>query len=110
MLTCGQIGNRLFYGTAKRVKSLLIGGKLRAVSATKLLADQGPGIPSEDIDKLFGTFQKLSVQPTAGEKSTGLGLSIVKQIVNAHGGEITVDSKVGKGSVFTVRIPVEPVS
>jgi len=74
------------------------------------VADQGPGIPSEDIDKLFGTFQKLSVQPTAGEKSTGLGLSIVKQIVNAHGGEITVDSKVGKGSVFTVRIPVEPVS
>jgi len=74
------------------------------------VADQGPGIPSEDIDKLFGTFQKLSVQPTAGEKSTGLGLSIVKKIVDAHGGEITVDSKVGKGSVFTVRIPVEPVS
>jgi hypothetical protein len=74
------------------------------------VADQGPGIPSEDIDKLFGTFQKLSVQPTAGEKSTGLGLSIVKQIVNAHGGKITVDSKVGKGSVFTVRIPREPVS
>ncbi len=73
------------------------------------VADQGPGIPSEDIDKLFGTFQKLSVQPTAGEKSTGLGLSIVKQIVNAHGGEITVDSKVGKGSVFTVRIPIKPV-
>ena len=74
------------------------------------VADQGPGIPSEDIDKLFGTFQKLSVQPTAGEKSTGLGLSIVKKIVDAHGCEITVDSKVGKGSVFTVRIPVEPVS
>ncbi len=74
------------------------------------VADQGPGIPSEEIGKLFGTFQKLSVQPTGGEKSTGLGLSIVKKIVDAHGGEITVDSEVGKGTVFTVRLPVEPLS
>lgn len=74
------------------------------------VADQGPGIPSEEIGKLFGTFQKLSVQPTGGEKSTGLGLSIVKQIVDAHGGEITVDSKVGRGTVFTVHIPVVSVS
>jgi signal transduction histidine kinase len=74
------------------------------------VADQGPGIPSEELGKLFGTFQKLSVQPTGGEKSTGLGLSIVKKIVDAHGGEITVDSEVGKGTVFTVRVPVEPVS
>ncbi len=74
------------------------------------VADQGPGIPSEDIGKLFGTFQKLSAQPTGGEKSTGLGLSIVKQIVDAHGGEITVDSEVGKGTVFTVHIPVVSVS
>ena len=74
------------------------------------VADQGPGIPSEEIGKLFGTFQKLSVQPTGGEKSTGLGLSIVKQIVDAHGGEITVDSEVGKGTVFTVHIPVVSAS
>lgn len=74
------------------------------------VADQGPGIPSEEIDKLFGAFQKLSVQPTAGEKSTGLGLSIVKKIVDAHGGDIKVDSEVGKGTIFTVHIPLEPVS
>ncbi len=71
------------------------------------VADQGPGIPDEDLDKLFGVFQKLDIQPTAGEKSTGLGLSIVKRIVDAHGGEISVESEVGKGSAFTVTIPIE---
>jgi two-component system sensor histidine kinase/response regulator len=71
------------------------------------VADQGPGIPSDEIDKLFGAFQKLSVQPTAGEKSTGLGLSIVKKIVDAHEGEIAVDSKVGRGTTFTVSIPIK---
>ncbi len=69
------------------------------------MEDQGPGIPKEDLGKLFGTFQKLSVQPTGGEKSTGLGLSIVKKIVEAHQGEIRVASKVGSGSTFTVSLP-----
>ncbi len=72
------------------------------------VADQGPGIPSEDLDRLFDSFEKLSAQPTGGEKSTGLGLSIVKSIVDAHGGEIDVDSEVGKGTTFIVRLPVEP--
>ena len=74
------------------------------------VTDHGLGIPEEDLGKLFSAFQKLDIQPTAGEKSTGLGLSIVKRIVDAHNGEITVDSKVGKGSTFTVFIPMEPVS
>ncbi len=71
------------------------------------VADQGPGIPQKDLDKLFGVFQKLDIQPTAGEKSTGLGLSIAKRIVDAHGGSILVESAVGKGSTFTVTIPIE---
>ncbi len=74
------------------------------------VSDQGPGIPSEDIDKLFGTFQTLGNQPTGGEKSTGLGLAIVKKIIDAHGGEITVDSEVGRGTTFAVHIPLEPAA
>ena len=74
------------------------------------VSDQGPGIPSEDIDKLFGTFQTLGNQPTGGEKSTGLGLAIVKKIIDTHGGEITVDSEVGRGTTFAVHIPLEPTS
>ena len=74
------------------------------------VSDQGPGIPSEDIDKLFGTFQTLGNQSTGGEKSTGLGLAIVKKIIDTHGGEITVDSEVGRGTTFAVHIPLEPTS
>lgn len=68
--------------------------------------DQGPGIPPEEVDKLFGAFQTLSTRPTGGEKSTGLGLSIAKQIVDSHGGDIEVESKVGVGTTFAVRIPI----
>jgi signal transduction histidine kinase len=52
--------------------------------------DTGPGFSAEDMPRLFGRFQRLSAKPTAGESSTGLGLSIVKRIVDLHGGRITV--------------------
>jgi signal transduction histidine kinase len=68
--------------------------------------DEGPGISAEDQAKLFGEFQKLSARPTAGEKSIGLGLSIVKKIVEAHNGTITVDSTPGCGATFHVVLPL----
>lgn len=70
------------------------------------VSDKGPGMPPEDLKRLFGAFQKLSARPTGGEKSTGLGLAIVKKIIDAHDGEITVSSTVGEGSTFTVRLPL----
>ena len=69
--------------------------------------DHGPGVSSEDRTKLFGEFQRLSARPTGGEKSTGLGLSIVKKIVEAHGGIIDVMSEPGKGSEFYFSIPLK---
>ena len=53
---------------------------------------RAPGLSPEDISRLFGRFQRLSAKPTGGESSTGLGLSIVKRIVDLHGGRITVES------------------
>jgi signal transduction histidine kinase len=68
--------------------------------------DQGAGLSPEDISRLFGRFQRLSAKPTAGETSTGLGLSIVKRIVDLHGGRITVDSSgPGKGATFKLALP-----
>lgn len=64
--------------------------------------DQGPGLTEEDMKKLFGRFQKLSARPTANETSTGLGLSIVKQFVEAMQGRIWCESKAGKGASFFV--------
>jgi signal transduction histidine kinase len=67
--------------------------------------DQGPGLTEEDRQRLFGRFVRLSAQPTGGEKSTGLGLSIVKHMVDAMGGRIQVDSRPGQGATFTVELP-----
>lgn len=74
---------------------------------TVSVKDQGQGIPKEDIDKLFKPFSKLSVQSTAGEKSTGLGLTITRKIIVGHGGNIWVESEVNKGTTFYFSIPIE---
>jgi len=69
--------------------------------------DQGQGIPESEIQKVFVPFSKISVKATAGEKSTGLGLSIVKRIVTGHLGRIWVESEPGKGSNFSFTLPVK---
>ncbi|MBT3307818.1 MAG: ATP-binding protein, partial [Alphaproteobacteria bacterium] len=74
------------------------------------VADQGPGIPKDELGNLFSKFEKLSVQPTAGEHSTGLGLSIVKNIIEAHDGSIDVESEIGVGTVLSISLPLRPGS
>jgi signal transduction histidine kinase/CheY-like chemotaxis protein len=69
--------------------------------------DEGQGIPENERDQLFQAFSKTSVRGTAGEKSTGLGLLICRQIVEAHCGKIWVESKVDMGSTFYVSLPIE---
>jgi len=71
------------------------------------VSDQGQGIPEEEIPRLFTAFGRGSMRPTAGEKSTGLGLAIAKRMVEAHGGRIAVQSKVGQGSIFTFTLPLK---
>ena len=73
------------------------------------VADNGPGLSPEDMSRVFGRFQRLSAKPTAGESSTGLGLSIAKRIVELHGGRIVADSPgPGRGTTFTVSLPLQP--
>ncbi|MDR3627678.1 MAG: ATP-binding protein [Ignavibacteriaceae bacterium] len=67
--------------------------------------DNGPGLTDDDLNKMFGKFQRLSARPTGNESSTGLGLYIVKKIVDKHGGQIAVDSRLGLGSSFKVILP-----
>jgi PAS domain S-box-containing protein len=69
------------------------------------VSDQGLGIREDEIDRIFGEFQKMSNRPTANEGSTGLGLSISKRIVELHHGQIGVESEYGKGSRFYFTLP-----
>ncbi|MGF1451267.1 MAG: GAF domain-containing protein [Opitutales bacterium] len=73
---------------------------------TFTVRDEGPGIPAEELPQLFGKFHKLSPRPTAGESSTGLGLYIAKRLAELHGGTVSVESEVGKGSSFTLALPL----
>jgi signal transduction histidine kinase/CheY-like chemotaxis protein len=73
------------------------------------VSDNGPGLSPEDMSRLFGRFQRLSAKPTAGESSTGLGLSIVKRIVDLHEGQISAESPgAGGGTTFTIALPLQP--
>lgn len=94
------------------IKYSPIGGKITVAVSHEghdtiiRVSDEGAGLSPEDLGRLFGRFQRLSAKPTAGESSTGLGLSIVKRIIDMHGGEVTAESEgPGKGSTFTITLP-----
>jgi signal transduction histidine kinase len=65
--------------------------------------DEGPGLSVEDMQKLFGKFARLTARPTAGESSTGLGLSIVKRMVEALQGRVWCESELGDGASFIIE-------
>jgi signal transduction histidine kinase len=99
------------------IKYSPIGGKIAVVvthednNTVIRVTDEGQGLSPEDLGRLFGRFQRLSAKPTAGESSTGLGLSIVKRIIDMHGGEVTAASDgPGLGSTFTIVLPATELS
>ncbi|MEO8911013.1 MAG: HAMP domain-containing sensor histidine kinase [Gemmatimonadaceae bacterium] len=72
------------------------------------LADTGAGISPEQLPHIFDKFYQADNQAQAATKGTGLGLAIAKEIVEAHGGQITAESRVGTGTSFIVTLPAEP--
>ena len=72
-----------------------------------VVSDTGIGIPKEELNKIFEEFHRGDSSSTKNYRGTGLGLAIVKQFVNLLGGEVAVESEVGKGSVFTVTLPLD---
>ena len=69
------------------------------------VADDGRGIAPENLDHIFERFRRVDASRSRHTGGAGLGLAIVMQTVEAHGGTITVTSEVGKGTVFLVRLP-----
>jgi len=76
---------------------------------TVSVIDQGQGIPEADLPKLFKAFGRANVKTTGGEQSTGLGLVIARRIIEGHGGNTSVQSKVGIGSSFSFTLPIDHV-
>jgi two-component system, OmpR family, sensor kinase len=90
-----QPGTHVFVEAVKKESDVIIS-----------VTDQGQGIPEAELVKLFKPFSRTSVQSTAGEISTGLGLSIARNLISGHKGKIWVESTVGKGSTFYFSLPV----
>ena len=73
------------------------------------ISDQGLGIPRKDISKVFDRFYRVDKARSRQQGGTGLGLAISKEVVEALGGRIWVDSQEGKGSTFSISLPYEPL-
>jgi light-regulated signal transduction histidine kinase (bacteriophytochrome) len=103
----GQVFDNLI-GNA--IKFSPVGAHVRCSLATSggrtifSVADEGPGLTAADRALLFRPFSTASARGTYGESSTGLGLAIVKKIVEAHGGELSVQSEPGQGATFSVAL------
>lgn len=99
------ISNSLKYTGEKG--SVLI--KLEALNKSILISivDEGIGIASEDLPHIFDRFYRTDNSRSSSTGGAGLGLTITKTIVEAHGGKITVDSTLGKGTSFTINIPIQ---
>lgn len=70
------------------------------------VTDTGIGIRDEDLGRIFSVFEQLDVSTTKSYQGTGLGLALVKNLVNMHGGNVQVESQLGKGSKFSFTLPV----
>jgi two-component system phosphate regulon sensor histidine kinase PhoR len=91
----GQSGGRVIVETRRSEDELLVS-----------ITDFGPGIAEEHIPRVTERFYRVEADGAPAQKGTGLGLAIVKHILTRHGGRLAIRSKLGKGSTFTVHLPV----
>jgi signal transduction histidine kinase len=107
----GRIGQVMTNLIENALKHTPPGGKITIVTEEKVgkvlikVQDTGSGIRNSDLPKIFSRFYQVDLSNTRRHKGVGLGLAIAKAIVEAHGGEIGVESEVGKGSTFWFTLP-----
>lgn len=70
------------------------------------VADNGPGIPSQELDRVWERFYRVDKARSRSEGGSGLGLAIAQEIVKAHGGQVTLESAEGEGAVFGFTLPI----
>ncbi len=89
------------HDTTIKIRVFTAGNKVRIE-----IKDEGPGFSEEDLLNAFGKFKRLSAKPTGGELSSGLGLFIVKKIINLHRGDVRIESKPNEGALFIIELPI----
>lgn len=103
------LSNAVKYSPTDTAVSVLM--KAESTSLKIIVDDEGPGIPEDEMHKLFTDFGKTSVQPTGNETSTGLGLSICKKIIESHQGNITAENREGgTGARFIIELNTEELA
>ena len=90
--------------------SVIIGAHQEGNWMELSVADHGPGIPSRDLDRIFERFYRVDRARSRETGGTGLGLAIVRHVATNHGGVVSVESREGEGSTFTLRLPALPAS
>ena len=98
-----QVSNAVKYSPPGRNIFVRLNKSAEAVGCE--VQDEGPGLGAENQKNLFGKFARLSAKPTGGEHTTGLGLSIVKKMVEAMNGHVWWESESGRGATFMVQFP-----
>ncbi len=98
------IENAIKYGAIG--KRVVISGQKIGDEVEIIVQDFGPGISPEHIPRLTERFYRVDVQQSRSRGGTGLGLAIVKHILNRHDGRLTIQSNLGQGSLFTIRLPI----
>jgi signal transduction histidine kinase len=99
------IGNAIKFSSERARVSVSL--SRRNGTAIVSVSDEGMGIAREDQSRLFMDFPGLRNEPTGGEKSTGMGLTIARKIIEEHSGTLTVESEAGLGSIFSFTLPLE---
>ncbi|MBI4610485.1 MAG: hypothetical protein HY726_15920 [Candidatus Rokubacteria bacterium] len=100
------VDNAIKYSASR--KALRVEAVARVGHLALSVADEGVGIPAEEQGRIFEKFYRVGRSETQGRRGSGVGLALVRHIAEAHGGRVTVESRLGEGSCFTLWIPLEP--